>query len=115
MSNTLRTAHHAGDCCGISSVYEFPVLSSEYSDKDRMEMIQLAIEKAVRLNYNKFNLLGGSGLENRRHCIEVVLIAAQVTAWEDALIACGFVEVFEFFNSNSKNTCHVFMMETGKG
>lgn len=65
-------------------------------------------------NNNQYG--GGSGYSAKtaHHCIEIVLIDSQVAMWGAALDEMGFQEVFSFFNSNSKNTCHVFMMETNK-
>lgn len=119
--NGLYIERHGGGCCGVNHLYGFPSLTdAKYAvnDDKRVEWIKLALENVVIDNYDVCeceNCDGDCGYpaSNTFKCaIEVILSAGQLAEWRGPLETSGFKEVFDFYNSNSGNQCHVFYLQT---
>lgn len=115
---------HGGSCCGIQHIYNFPSIYAVELE-ERVGWIRKACMEAVN-DYDIDDACDCSGCvaargglspdrDNWQCAVEVVLNNHQFEEWEPALLAAGFKQVYEFFNSNSGNTCRVYYFTTGGG
>jgi hypothetical protein len=138
----LSSEDHGGGCCGINHLYGFylprtPKENSSTYYKRKIEFINKGIERCLDVYDDNFCDGGdncgcggcdcgscppppddedGCGQPTRekwRSAIECVLAEPQIPEWRKPLEECGFKEVFTFLNSNSRNRCYVFYLETG--
>lgn len=107
----MEVADHNGNCCGMNHLSNFPPASffrNPPSLDRQVELIQAAVT-GVLDNYDvdsdEHGLIWRCG-------VEIILNNHQLDFWRPAVVAAGFKEVFDFYNSNSGNRCYVFLMET---
>lgn len=112
----LATEDHGGCCCGMTHLFEFPAPDGTIAD--RVAVIQDGVDRILQNAYNDLGWLAkekyASDGSDMRHCVEVVVTASQKVGWQEALVDCGFTEVFSFVNSKSGNRCFVYLLETNR-
>ena len=106
---------HGGSCCGINHIWDFPAgYSFSATIAEKVEFIRQAVSNCLRQYADNRDRFYGEFDEDKWHmAIEVVLVSGQLSTWQEALLEVGFTRIYEFPNSNSGNTCYIFMLTTG--
>ncbi len=110
---------HGGCCCGISHLYEFPLLADKAWLDREVDHWMESLDKSHRENNREYNYYNDEGVDTIpqnfkfSHLIEVTLTDHQLIPWKDLLKKKGFRHVSRHLNHNSGNYVNLLLLETG--
>lgn len=115
--NALGYAEHGGGCCGIYHIHGFGFIDSLSPTLDcRKRIIEKAVADCIADYDGNTDIFTGEDCDEDswQMAIECILVNSQLPGWQEALEACGFTMVKSWDNSNSGNTCNMFIKGTNQ-
>jgi len=115
--NVLQYAEHGGSCCGIYHIHSFPAYLPTGATLDcRKRIIEAAVANCLAEYEDNDDYFTEDAFneDSWKMAIECVLTNRQLPDWQEALEAVGFKLVFSWDNSNSGNTCNMFVKGTNQ-
>lgn len=119
----MSCSHHGGGCCGVFHVHDFPSdFHGHASGMNQKKWLKTAVEAGREKQHGHYYEgpcdCGEDGCSyegdyvdsvDAVYAVDVVLADYQMDMWEETLTAAGFKMVLSFENTNSGNTCYIFL------